>query len=120
MLLVAYTLLLNIPYWGRSLCRRLKKINAQRPAKKAGFFMTPWFARGLHYEIDPEVLRAKKCRLDHTKRMDEILASLIVAGGGILTETCHGCESSLVVAWWGIDRWEMREFPPRMKREKDL
>lgn len=73
----------------------------------------PWFARGLHYDLDPGVLAMQKCRVDHKKSMDKILGELISAHGGTRTKVCGECGTSLVVMWFGAERWEMREFPPR-------
>jgi len=47
------------------------------------------------------------------KKMDEILAELILAHGGTKSSQCENCGSSLIVTWYGVDRWEMRELPPR-------
>lgn len=78
----------------------------------------PWFARGLNYYLDPGVLAVQKCRINHRKEMDRILAELILAHGGTKTETCGSCGTAMTVMWFGPERWEMREFPPHLGAER--
>jgi len=67
----------------------------------------------MYYQMEPGVLAMQKCSIDHHKKMDEILAELILAHGGTKSSQCENCGSSLIVTWYGVDRWEMRELPPR-------